>query len=74
MKTVKYERIEKEGSELCTMEFGKGPTVTLDFGKKDGGKLKLPTDFIADAVEHYPLYAINKGLKEYKDATKKRKK
>lgn len=73
MKTVKYERVEKIGSELCTMEFAEGPILILDFGKEHGGKLKLPVDFIADAVEHYLLYAIDAGLKEY-NATKKRKK
>ena len=69
MKTVEYTRIEKPGTKtLCTMQFNKDATVTLDFGKKDGGKFKLPKAFLADAVEHYLTYAIKKGLK---DATKK---
>jgi len=63
MKTVKYKRIEKPGCvTLCTMDFVKGPEVILDFGKKDGGKLKLGIDFIADSIEHYLTYVIKKGL------------
>jgi hypothetical protein len=66
MKIVNYKRVEKPGAKtLCIMDFVKGPAVILDFGKKDGGKLKLGTDFIADAIEHYLTYAIKRGLKEH---------
>lgn len=72
MKVVKYTRVEKPGHvTLCAMDFVKGPSVILDFGKKDGGKLKLGTDFIADSIEHYLTYIIEKGLK---NAPKSRKK
>jgi len=64
MKVVEYKRIEKYGTtSLCTMKFSKD-SVVLDFGKKNGGKLKLPLDFLADSVEHYLTYIIETALKE----------
>jgi hypothetical protein len=74
MKTVEYKRVDKPGTvSLCEMSFNKDATVTLKFGKKHGGSLKLPTDFIADAVEHYLNYVVEIGLKEFKNASKKGK-
>lgn len=65
MKTVDYKRVEKPGTvSLCTMNFNKDATITLGFGKKHGGNLKLPADFLADAVEHYLNYVIELALKE----------
>lgn len=65
MKTVPYERVKRPGTvSLCTMNFNKDSTVTLGFGKEHGGNLKLPVDFLADAVEHYLNYIMEKGLKE----------
>jgi hypothetical protein len=72
MKTMKYERVDKPGTvDFCSMEFNKDATVTLDFGKKDGGKLKLPTDFLADAIEHYITHIITLDLKEMPCPSKK---
>lgn len=74
MKTLEYKRIHKSGhKKFCTMEFNEAHTVVLDFGKKYGGKLKLPTAFLADAVEHYLTHVIKLGLKGEKNATKKGK-
>lgn len=71
MKTVYTERSIRPGTvSLATMKFSKGPTVILDFGD---GKLKFGTEFICDAIEHYLEFAIDLGLKEYKNAPKKRK-
>lgn len=73
MKTVQYKRIERPGTKtLCTMEFNKDATITLNFGKKDGGKLKLPSDFLADAVEYYLEFAIGLALKEIKGCPSKK--
>jgi hypothetical protein len=74
MKTVNYTRVEKPGSTtLCSMEFERN-AVILDFGKKQGGKLKLGRDFLADAVEYYLLYAINIGLEKRCPSKKVRRK
>lgn len=65
LKSISYTRIEKANTKtLCTMKFNKDATVTLDFGKKSSEKIKLPTDFVADAVEHYLTHIITLGLKE----------
>lgn len=75
MKIVNYKRIEKPGTaSLCTMDFNKDSTVTLDFGKKDGGKLKLPTDFLADAVEYYLTHIITLGVQKCRSKKALRKK
>ena len=71
-KYTKRKEVPESYVNLCEMKFGKGPTVTLDFGKKEK-KLKLGTAFIADAIEHYITISLEKYL-EYRDATKKRKK
>lgn len=55
--------MEKPGTvDLCSMEFNKDATVTLDFGKKQGGKMKLPKAFLADSIEHYLTHIIKVGL------------
>ena len=65
MKTVPYERVKRPGTVLlCTMNFNKDATVTLKFGKKHGGNLKLPANFLADAVEHYLNHLMELALKE----------
>ena len=72
MKTLFKERRERPGTvPLATMKFVKGPAVILIFD--DGKKAKLGTGFVADAIEHYCEFCINKAL-EYENATKKRKK
>ena len=72
MKTVYYTRTEKPGTvSLCEMKFNKDATVTLAFGKKHGGNLKLPKAFVADAVEHYLNYVIELALKEMQCPSKK---
>ncbi len=72
MKTVEYTRAEKPGTvSLCEMKFNKDATVTLAFGKKHGGSLKLPANFLADAIEHYLNYVIELALKEMPCPSKK---
>lgn len=72
MKTVEYKRVSKPNSKtLCTMQLPKNAEVILDFDKKNGGKLKLPEAFIADAIEHYLEYAITIALKEASCHSKK---
>lgn len=71
MKTVEYKRVSKPNSKtLCTMKLPKNTAVILHFGK-NGGKLKLPEDFIADAIEYYLEYAITIALKETSCHSKK---
>lgn len=70
---MKYERVEKPGTvNLCSMEFNKDATVTLDFGKKHGGKMKLPKAFLADSIEHYLTHIIRIGLCPSKKALQKK--
>ena len=72
MKTVEYTRTEKPGTvSLCDMKFNKDATVTLAFGKKHGGSLKLPTAFVADAIEHYLNCVIELARKEMPCPSKK---
>lgn len=67
MKTIPYTRVNKPDTvALCSMHFNKNATVTLDFGKKQGGKLKLPIDFLADSIEHYLNYVLEIALDEIK--------
>jgi hypothetical protein len=74
MRTLYKTRRNREGDAvLATMDFAKGPTVILTF--EDGKKAKFGTAFIADAVEHYVEFCIEKALnyEEKKNALKKRK-
>lgn len=69
---MKYTRVEKPGTvDFCSMEFNKDATVTLDFGKQHGGKMKLPKAFLADSIEHYLTHIITVGLREEKCRSKK---
>jgi hypothetical protein len=58
MKIFPYTRVEKSDTvALCNMKFNKDATVTLDFGKNEE-KLKLPTEFLYDSIEHYLTYIL----------------
>jgi hypothetical protein len=72
MKTVSYTRVARPGTvSLCEMQFNKDATVTLKFGKKHGGNLKLPSAFLADSIEHYLNHLVEVALKEMSCPSKK---